>query len=231
MSEPQSLKVMIEQMCLAGMQSAMADSDIQAREDARRREETRARWERRQEILDALHVPLDDDGRRCVVRGEYRETRAMLAVQQALALSRPTRFVLLTGGVDSSKSVGTGKTTAAAHALVTLGGGMYIESNELATIGSSRRWEDRERMRLAREVECLVVDELGVEERDRRTARDVALFDVINRRQSRPRLTVLVSNLTTAELTKQLDERIRSRMRQSIAIVECTGDDLRKRRP
>ena len=219
----------ITQLCLAGMALALSDGEIQAREDARRREEQRHERERRRDLLESLHIPLDDDGRRRVIRGELRETRALLAVKAALALARPTRFVLLTGGSDSGRSVGTGKTTAAAHALVAMGGGVYIESAELATLAGSRRWEDRERLRLAREAECLVVDEIGVEASSAaRTARDSALFDIVNRRQAKPKITVLITNLTTADVIKQLDERVRSRMRQSIAIVDCTGEDMRR---
>lgn len=230
MSEPKRItRADIESLIAQSAQFAMDPSEIHRREDFRRREEARERHERRKLVLDELHIPLDDDGRRRVIRGELRETRALLAVQAALGLSRPTRFVLLTGGNDSGRSVGTGKTTAAAHALVAMGGGIYIESAELATLAGSRRWEDRERLRMAREAECLVVDEIGVEaSASARTARDAALFDVVNRRQSKPKITILITNLTTAEVIKQLDERVRSRMRQSIVIVDCTGEDMRR---
>lgn len=220
----------ITQLCLRGMAHALSDDEIQRREDARHRDELRLQRERRAEVLEGLHVPLDDDGRRRVIRGELIETAALQAVRVALGLARPHRFVLLTGGRDSGRSVGTGKTTAAAYALVAMGGGIYIESAELATLAGSRRWEDRERMRLAREAECLVVDEIGVEAgAAARTARDAALFDVINRRQSKPKITVLITNLSTAALVKQLDERVRSRMRSSMVVVDCTGDDMRRR--
>lgn len=230
MSEPKRItRADIEGLIKQAELFAMDPSEIQRREDYRRREEIREARKRREEILDELHIPLDDDGRKCVIRGALRETQALLAVRAALALARPTRFVLLTGGSDSAKSVGTGKTTAAAHALVAMGGGIYIESAELATLAGSRRWEDRERLRMAREAECLVVDEIGVEaSASARTARDAALFDVVNRRQSKPKITILITNLTTAEVIKQLDERVRSRMRQSIVIVDCTGEDMRR---
>lgn len=231
MSEPKRItRADIEGLIKQAELFAMDPEEIQRREDYRRREEIREARKRREEILSELHIPLDDDGRRRVIRGDLRETRALLAVRAALALARPTRFVLLTGGSDSAKSVGTGKTTAAAHALVAMGGGLYVEAAEIATLAGSFRWEDRERLRLAREVECLVVDEIGLEASSAaRTARDSALFDVINRRQSKPKITVLISNLTTSDVIRQLDERVRSRMRQSLVIVDCTGDDMRRR--
>lgn len=229
MESLKDMRAELEQLCLRGMQTALDEGEIQRRENARRREEMRERRVKRRDILDAMHVPLDDDGRARVIREDLRETKPLLAVKTALGLSRPHRFVLLTGGNDSGRSVGTGKTTAAAYALVTLGGGLYIESSELATIAASRRFEDRERMRLAREVECLVVDELGVEaSRDARTARDAALFDIVNRRQSKPKVTILITNLSTRDITTQLDERVRSRMRQSFVVVDCTGNDMRR---
>lgn len=212
-----------------GRTLAIDASEIQAYETERVRQERREARERRKEILSGLHVPLDDDGAARVIRADYVETPALLAVKAAMVLSRPTRFLMLTGGKNAGASVGTGKTTAAAHALVSMGGGVYIESNELATVAASRRFEDRERMRLAREAEVLVVDEFGVEATiAQRTARDAALFDVINRRQSKPKITILISNLTTNAIVKQLDERVRSRMRSSLVVVDCTGTDMRR---
>lgn len=212
-----------------GRALAIDAKEIQAYETERVRQERRETRERRKEILDGLHVPLDDDGCARVIRADYVETPALLAVKTAMSLARPTRFLLLTGGKNAGKSVGTGKTTAAAHALVSMGGGVYIESNELATVAASRRFEDRERIRLAREAEILVVDEFGVEATiAQRTARDVALFDVVNRRQSKPKITILITNLTTNAIVKQLDERVRSRMRSSLVVVDCTGDDMRR---
>jgi DNA replication protein DnaC len=64
--------------------------------------------------------------------------------------------------------------------------------------------------------------------RDARTARDAALFDIVNRRQSRPKVTILITNLATRDITRQLDERVRSRMRQSFVVVDCTGEDMRR---
>lgn len=228
MESLRGMRTEIEQLCLAGMRTAMQDEEIRAREAAMRQSEERLRREHRREVLEAMHVPVDDDARRRIIRDDLEDTTALVAVRAALALARPTRFLMLTGGKNPGKSVGTGKTTAAAYALVTVGGGLYIESAELATIAGSRRWEDRERMRVAREVDCLVVDELGVEaSASARQARDAALFDIVNRRQSRPKITILITNMSDAAITKSLDERVRSRMRASFSMVGCVGNDMR----
>lgn len=218
----------LRQLCLAGMRNAVDAREVERYEADRLREERKARMVRRRDVLDMLHVPLDDDARRRVIRDDYRETAALLAVREALSLSRPIRYLVLTGGADPRHSVGTGKTTAAAHALTSCGGGVYIESATLSTCARSLRWEDRERLRMAHEAECLVIDELGIELDERaRTARDVALFDVINKRQCKPKITILASNLSTRDLFASLDPRVRSRMGKALRIVDCTGVDMR----
>lgn len=219
----------LAQLSLRCIETAVDVHDIQRREDERLRAERREQQLRRRDLLDAMHVPLDDDARRRVIRGEYQDRPAILAVREAIGLGRPIRFLVLAGGNDARRSVGTGKTTAAAHALVSLGGGLYLESSELATLARSTRWEDRERLRLAQEVDCLVIDEIGIEvDRQARAARDVALFAAVNRRQSRPKLTILVSNKQGRELFASLDPRVRSRMAPSMRIIDCTGEDMRR---
>lgn len=219
----------IEQLCLRGMATALDAQELERRESDRLREERREQQLRRRDLLDAIHVPLDDDARRRVIRGEYQDRPAILAVREAIGLARPTRFLVLAGGFDARRSVGTGKTTAAAHALVSLGGGLYLESAELATLARSTRWEDRERLRLAQEVDCLVVDEIGIEvDRQARAARDVALFAAVNRRQAKPKVTILISNKPGRELFASLDPRVRSRMVPSMRIIDCTGEDMRR---
>lgn len=219
----------LEQLCLRGMATAVDAQAIERREAERLREERRERMIRRRDLLDASHVPLDDDARRRVIREEYADRPAILAVREAIGLARPTRYLVLAGGYDARRSVGTGKTTAAAHALVSLGGGLYLESAELATLARSTRWEDRERLRLAQEVDCLVIDEIGIEaDRAARAARDAALFAAINRRQSKPKLTILISNKAGRELLASLDPRVRSRMAPSMRVIDCTGEDMRR---
>lgn len=225
----ESTRSALEQLCLRGMATAADVETIQRREAERLREERREHMIRRRDLLDALHVPLDDDARRRVIRGEYQDRPAILAVKEAISLARPTRFLVLAGGHDARRSVGTGKTTAAAHALVSLGGGLYLESAELATLSRSTRWEDRERLRLAQEVDCLVVDEIGIEaDRAARSARDVALFAVVNRRQAKPKITILISNKPGRDLFASLDPRVRSRMAPSVRVIDCTGEDMRR---
>lgn len=184
----------------------------------------------RRQMLDVLHVPLDDDGRRRLVAREYAETTAMLAVQEAMGPRSSTRFLLLVGGARSaSRSVGTGKTLAAAHALLAYGGGVYVEHRDLPHLRASYQRDDRERWRLIRESTCVVVDELGLVDPRLVEAASTALFDVVNYRQSRPKLTIMIGNVSGADVPRVLDERARSRMGASMRVVDCSGRDLRAR--
>lgn len=203
---------------------------IEAYEQNKRNEERKALWTRRKELLESMPaIPLDDSAITRVIREDYQERPAMFAVKAALSVKSPTRYLMLTGGADAKKSVGVGKTTAAAHALVTLGGGHYVYSDDLAPLASSIHRDDRAQMAALEQCRCLVIDELGIEASDgRRRARDAALFRLIDRRQGRPKLTILVSNLDIKTLMQQFDPRLRSRLQQAMHAEDCTGKDMRR---
>jgi DNA replication protein DnaC len=203
---------------------------IEAYERNKLAEERKALWLRRKELLESMPaIPLDDAAITRVIKEDYRERPAMLAVKAALSLKSPTRYLLLTGGADAKKSVGVGKTTAAAHALVTLGGGQYVYSDDLAPLASSIHRDDRAQMSTLEQCRCLVIDELGIEASDaRRRARDAALFRLVDRRQGRPKLTIMITNLHAKTLMEQFDPRLRSRLQQAMHIEDCSGLDMRR---
>lgn len=210
---------------------ARSDEEVQAYYDRAGAGARAADRDVRRSLLDVLHVPLSDDGRRRLIARDYRETTAMLAVQEALGHRSPIRFLLLVGGSTSAaRSVGTGKTLAAAHALLSYGGGVYVEHRDLPHLRDSYQRDDRDRWRMIRESTCVVVDELGfVDERLVERA-SVALFDVVNYRQSRPKLTIMIGNVSGTDVPRVLDQRARSRMGASMRVVDCTGPDLRSQR-
>lgn len=214
---------------LKGIPVASAEA-IEAYERNKVAEEKKALWKRRKELLESMPaIPLDDTAITRVIKEDYLERPAMLAVKTALSAKSQTRYLMLAGGADAKRSVGVGKTTAAAHALVTLGGGHYVYSDDLAPLASSIHRDDRAQMAALEQCRCLVIDELGIEASDgRRRARDAALFRLIDRRQGRPKLTILVSNLDIKTLMQQFDPRLRSRLQQAMHAEDCTGADMRR---
>lgn len=135
-------------------------------------------------------------------------------------------------------SVGTGKTMLAS-ALVSL----WLErrgagSAKLYTLlGVFRRikatWEreahesEAQVLKKLREVELLVVDEIGVQHG---TATELVLFtDLINERYNALRPTILVGNLTVAECTKILGERVVDRFRDGGEVLSFDWSSWRGR--
>jgi DNA replication protein DnaC len=65
--------------------------------------------------------------------------------------------------------------------------------------------------------DLLVLDEVGVQFGTEHEA--VLLFEIIDRRYAECRSTILVSNLTAAELEKYLSERVMDRFRETGAVL------------
>lgn len=121
-------------------------------------------------------------------------------------------------------AMGVGKTVAAAW-LALAEGGRYVEAEELVRLSVARFGEERlawERLASAR---VLIVDEVGTEE-DRARARS-AYRSLLNQRHD-PRLTLLVGNLSRAELRAILDERTVDRVREMGVVVELSGKSMRR---
>lgn len=164
---------------------------------------------------------LDERGHRAIVDDQPLKTRALHHVQTWLLSSRP--MLMLLG------DTGLGKTCAAAWALARKRG-YYIKAAELADM----RLDKSEKHRYYQYARCglLVIDELG-SERDKGEA--IATFDdIIDIRQHSPRRTLLLGNLSKAELIDRYGKRSLSRLgpdrdEDGLAIIrKLTGEDLRR---
>jgi DNA replication protein DnaC len=77
-------------------------------------------------------------------------------------------------------------------------------------------------------LDLLVIDEIGVQFSS--DAERVQLFDVINRRYADLRPTILVTNLTLAEIQETLGERVFDRFREVATVVTFDWPSFRGKR-
>lgn len=73
-------------------------------------------------------------------------------------------------------------------------------------------------------IDVLFIDDLGMERSTDRVSRD--FYDIIDRRFSDEKITIISTNLSMKELREFYGERISSRLQQSI-LIEFPGVDLR----
>ena len=75
------------------------------------------------------------------------------------------------------------------------------------------------------EADLLIIDELGVEAKGQNTTAD--LLEILGSRQVKRLATLITSNLTAADLQKNYDNRLYSRLFGDFSIVAFTGNDIR----
>ena len=155
----------------------------------------------------------------------YTETLPLSSVRRALwarakrDLEKP--FLMLLG------SVATTKTSAAAHAIASIPGGMCIDAKVLCEIQG--QWAERERIAKLREAPVVVVDEI---KKGLLTESKLGpiLCDLIDARRGGRRITIFNANMLAKELAPAFTEQTRSRLRGRVDWVQVAGEDLRKRR-
>lgn len=167
----------------------------------------------RRDNLRRSEMPLEpEDERILVTRTGFRKTSATQAVEHwANEPGKP--FLGLCG------FVGRGKTLAAGWYL-SAHGGTYLRESDLPRLIQF----ERERVLNAR---VLVLDELGRSKKVESTA--PALFELVDERKRANRRTILVSNLSRAQL-KELypDSGLWSRLNRLAVFATAHGDDLRE---
>jgi DNA replication protein DnaC len=155
----------------------------------------------------------------------YSETSTLTAVRNALRgrakrdLEKP--FIMLLG------SVGTTKTSAAAHAIASIPGGRCIDAGILCDIQGS--FADRPRLTELRESPVVLVDEIKKELLATRKLGPI-LCDLIDARRGGRRITIFNANMLAKELAGAFPEQTRSRLRGRVDWVQVAGEDLRKKR-
>ncbi|MCP4549486.1 MAG: ATP-binding protein [bacterium] len=135
-------------------------------------------------------------------RGDpLRVTEAQEITGAALAAGR--RIVVLCG------QLGTGKTTIACRWLHAQEDGMFIAARHLAALSPS--WsEDRPQLLAIESTPTLVIDELGLEDDDARSASRI--LSVITQRFDRRRVTICCANISYSAFAKRYGARAESRV-------------------
>lgn len=126
--------------------------------------------------------------------------------------------------------VGTGKTRLVSAMLQTLGKGRYIRAVDISrTIRASYDTREKTELQIIDELvttPLLVIDEVGVQFG---TANEhMVVSDLIDRRYGEMRPTVIVSNLSKAELSQVFGERAWDRLTQNCLICPILGPSQRQ---
>lgn len=149
-----------------------------------------------------------------------------IAYAQALMDGKKSNFIMV-------GSTGTGKThlgCATAKALLKKGLYVrYITSEDLAQ-RIMNAWEQPDATEKSviydfSQYDLLILDEYGLHDRDKRRE---LVHKVLYARYDRMKPTMLISNLTLAELQKDLGDRLWSRFQQGgLSVVACNWADAR----
>lgn len=187
--------------------------------EARNRAANEARERRLRALVDS-GIPLIDEHMAALVDGKLEHTLALRITTAWLA--GPRAVLVLVG------DKGTGKTTAGAHAAMTRlsdGPVVYVKEPTLARWSMFARY-DRQ---WAQAVACatLIIDEIGTAKaRDLDDARE-GVSRIIDDRIGQSRRTVVIGNVSEADLTRRWDGRLLDRLRQIGFIAEVRGESLR----
>lgn len=190
-------------------------------EEARRRDQ-------RREALRCVDGTITDADVERIVWGKV-DTYAAKVVRAFLLAAKappspdkpPKRFCWLAG------PKGYGKTVAACMALAEERG-RYMSAEEVRRAFCQETREAAELRSYAVRCHLLVVDDMGTE----RNASEIAdarssLFQLINARQGKGRLTILTGNLSADDIHRVYDARTLARITHQGAIVHVKGQDLR----
>jgi DNA replication protein DnaC len=199
-------------------------------EDVKAAQELTARDMREQCLLDdrcGIRGAITAEDRATIIADNgLQNTHALRAVQRWFnirsgSVQRPVSALALLG------ETGRGKTFAVAWLLARVGG-MYITAEAMRRLFVSTHYRDSRRFDELLEQRCLVIDDVGTE-LDALTAQ-AAMFEAVNRRVGNSRAwTGLTGNITAAEFKDRYGERTVRRIEHQGAIVEVSGDDMRRR--
>ena len=181
----------------------------------------RMRRERRLNLAKMAEVITDTDLERIVE--DRVDTYASKVVRRFLvAAAKPdgARFCWLSG------ATGRGKTVAACLAIA-IERGRYISAESLCLAYNAKTAEAAALREHARHCRLLVVDDVGTE-KDHDAMRH-ALHQLVDMRQGNNRLTIITGNESRDKVRAWLDPRTLERIEHQGGIVECKGDNLRRK--
>ena len=207
--------------------------------------EAQQRRELRHEALMASGLHLPDEDRAMVLSGRLDKTKPACATVATWARGAPRPgqpvdgctpgILVLCGGM------GTGKTVAAAWWLSHVRGKAVTIHEAVRTYSAWKRAsagrvleEARDALERLARIDCLLLDELGQEsDSDAEGAREV-LHWIVDRRQSKRRRTLILTNLSTRDLGDRFvrgvyDARTADRLRTVGQVVQVAGASMRGR--
>lgn len=213
MGEPVHIRARLANT-LAEMRARREEVDARLRrraEEALQAVDTRALHE---EELRIAGVP--ERERRLFAEGRFRATELAAQAVDAFMASGKTFLVLLGGP-------GTGKTSAACHAL-TKQRGFYVEA---LTLKYSSPWDEEgaKLLHRARSTPLLVLDEVRESPPDERWAEKLEYL--LNGRHSADRRTILTTNLDKERLRGVVGPRVWDRFADSASLYGCGNKSLR----
>lgn len=209
--------------------TALADEALAAApgpEEQRKAEERLEAAQREARLVESgIRGSIADEDFRSACAGTLKDTHALRSVVRWVnarsgSSTRPLSTLVLVG------LTGRGKTVAGAWLLAKLGG-RYVTAEALRRAVIGTHWRDAETLRDLLNTRCVVVDDAGGEHEA--NGAKAAMFEFLNRRVGHSRAwTLVTANLTAAEFAERYGERTVRRIEHLGAIVEVSGDDLRR---
>ena len=144
------------------------------------------------------------------------------AVQSARAwCDAPKQYLVLAGGL------GTGKSVAAGHALVTLmergRTGAWVSAAGFTTLAGG--FGGQAACERLKHVDVLVVDDFGAEHMS--SFAESVFFEVLAARHENEGRTIFTTNLDGPAFKQRLGSRLEDRVRSSVRWVTCAGASMR----
>lgn len=200
----------------AAMARALSAGDRSGEYESRRREQAR------RERLERAKPRVSCEDADAIARGTLRQTRHLAVVQGWLDRGGRSSILCLAG------MPGTGKSLAAAWALAQLGGA-YLSANDMVRLAAGG-WREQARLEDILRARLLVLDDLGTE--SDQSAMQAPLLDLVDRRQGRPWLTIITTNIAVlSEMQNRYpDQRLWSRLDHCWSWVPSKAPDYRRDR-
>lgn len=208
---------------LGDVESLIARFSVLSDEEVARRRQEQSDAEEASARLTSLResgIPLTDEMRRSIVNDGLSQTQALVVAQQwheSWATPKSLQVLVLIGRPGVGKGVAAAWVAARTHCPV------YLKARALVSYHSASFGEERARYEQAVRTNFLVIDEVGTEQRESKSA----IQDIIDDRIGNRRRTMLISNLSKAALLERLDERTVDRLKEIGRIVELKGKSLR----
>lgn len=186
------------------------------------RREAAAQAAKQEALFAAAHCPVSDDVDEGLRAGTLKRTDSTVALD-AWHETRTKPWLVLSG------PTGCGKSVAVAQMLWTHGG-RFVRSDEVVRLFSSMFGDQYEQQQKLRDLPLLVIDDVGGELDAARML--PALLDLLDSRKSaRSRPTIVTTNLSKKEFAaRYANERLMSRMAESVQWAAVGGEDLRRRK-